>query len=260
MKGGRPCFILRSSSASPGGAPCSGLSAQRAKRAHLGHAPGVQDRDAVLGLERLRHGARARPSRRSTTRRSGREPAPGGFEVFEQASQTVGTAGRARSRPRCSSSSWIEAPSSLAPGITSAAPTIGAEKASAQLLAWNIGTTGHHHVAATRCPSSRQRSQARAARWSDASRARPWLAGGAGGVAEACRRVLVEPAPGEILIRFGDPVLVSDGVLQPGLGHVGCVGQDHVAFDRGQAVASFSISGTKVRSRNSSRSSAWLMM
>jgi hypothetical protein len=39
-------------------------------------------------------------------------------------------------------SSKIEAPSSLPPGITRLAPTMGAVMASDQPLAWNIGTTG----------------------------------------------------------------------------------------------------------------------
>ena len=41
-----------------------------------------------------------------------------------------------------SSSSQIDSPSILAPGITIAEPASGAEKASDQPLAWNIGTTG----------------------------------------------------------------------------------------------------------------------
>src|SRR5882762_1720817 len=41
-----------------------------------------------------------------------------------------------------SSSSYTEAPSSLAPGITSLVPIDGAENAMPQLLAWNKGTTG----------------------------------------------------------------------------------------------------------------------
>src|SRR5262249_58950737 len=41
------------------------------------------------------------------------------------------------------SSNWkIEAPSSLAPGMTKDAPAIGAANIIAQQLAWNIGTTG----------------------------------------------------------------------------------------------------------------------
>ena len=44
---------------------------------------------------------------------------------------------------RNSSSNWkIEAPSIFMPGMTSAAPFIGAVSASPQQLAWNIGTTG----------------------------------------------------------------------------------------------------------------------
>src|ERR1700760_3658521 len=41
-----------------------------------------------------------------------------------------------------SSSSYTEAPSSLAPGNTSLVPIEGAENAMPQLLAWNSGTTG----------------------------------------------------------------------------------------------------------------------
>ncbi len=44
--------------------------------------------------------------------------------------------------PSVSSSSWIEAPSSLAPGMTSLAPTAGPAKATPQALAWYMGVTG----------------------------------------------------------------------------------------------------------------------
>ena len=40
------------------------------------------------------------------------------------------------------SNSYTDAPSSLAPGITSLVPMLGAENAIPQLLAWNSGTTG----------------------------------------------------------------------------------------------------------------------
>src|SRR5947208_2065079 len=56
-------------------------------------------------------------------------------------SQMVGTAAVQVTRYLVSSSK-IEAPSSLAPGITRLAPTIGAVSAIDQPLAWNIGTTG----------------------------------------------------------------------------------------------------------------------
>src|SRR5579862_1481115 len=55
--------------------------------------------------------------------------------------QTVGTAALKVTR-YLSSNSKIDGPSSLAPGITIAAPIIGEVKASPQQLAWNIGTTG----------------------------------------------------------------------------------------------------------------------
>ena len=55
--------------------------------------------------------------------------------------QTVGTAAE-KVTPSVSSSSCTEAPSSFWPGMTSLAPTAGAEKARPQALAWNIGTTG----------------------------------------------------------------------------------------------------------------------
>jgi hypothetical protein len=40
------------------------------------------------------------------------------------------------------SNSKTEAPSSLAPGMTKAAPAIGVANIIAQQLAWNMGTTG----------------------------------------------------------------------------------------------------------------------
>jgi hypothetical protein len=60
------------------------------------------------------------------------------------------------------------------------------------------------------------------------------LARGAGGVAEAGGRVLVEGGPHEILVGLGKPVLVSDGVAEGRLRQVGAVRQDHVALDGGK--------------------------
>ena len=54
---------------------------------------------------------------------------------------TVGTAAE-KVTPSVSSSSYSEAPSILAPGITSLQPEAGPTKAIPQALAWNMGTTG----------------------------------------------------------------------------------------------------------------------
>ena len=76
-----------------------------------------------------------------TTRcRSGSRP-PSASRCANSASQTVGTAAVQVTWYRVSNSK-IEAPSSLAPGITRLAPIIGAVSAIDQPLAWNIGTTG----------------------------------------------------------------------------------------------------------------------
>src|SRR3954469_16742895 len=60
---------------------------------------------------------------------------------WRSANHTVGTAAEKVTRSD-SRSSWIDGPSSFGPGMTKPAPTIGAAKASDQLLAWNRGTTG----------------------------------------------------------------------------------------------------------------------
>ena len=67
--------------------------------------------------------------------------APVSFRCCSSICQTVGTAAE-KVTPSVSSSSKIEAPSILAPGMTILAPVPGAENATPQALAWNIGTTG----------------------------------------------------------------------------------------------------------------------
>ena len=62
------------------------------------------------------------------------------------------------------------------------------------------------------------------------------IAGGARGVAEPGGGALVELLPAEIVVDLADPVLVGDGVLEPGRRHVRGVGQDDVALDRRQMV------------------------
>src|ERR1700681_97904 len=76
----------------------------------------------------------------TTRRRSGSLPPPAS-RCASNASHTVGTAAVAVTRYLVSNSK-IEAPSSLAPGITRLEPIIGAVSAIDQPLAWNIGTTG----------------------------------------------------------------------------------------------------------------------
>ena len=101
------------------------------------------------------------------------------------------------------------------PGMTSAAPFIGAVKASPQQLAWNIGTTGmmtsrddtpmaSPMLAIIEC-STFERCEYRHALG---------MAGGAGGVAHAGCGILVEALPGEVAVGLGDPVLIGDRVLQ----------------------------------------------
>ena len=62
------------------------------------------------------------------------------------------------------------------------------------------------------------------------------IAGGARGVAEAGRGALVKLLPGEVAVDLGDPVLISDGVLELGRRHVGGVGENDEALDSGQTI------------------------
>ena len=61
------------------------------------------------------------------------------------------------------------------------------------------------------------------------------VAGGAGGVAQAGGRVLVEGRPAEILVRLGEPFLVGRRIAQARRRHVGGVGQDDEPLDGGKA-------------------------
>ena len=57
------------------------------------------------------------------------------------------------------------------------------------------------------------------------------VAGRAGGITQACGRLLVELGPGEIRVGFRDPVLVRHGVAQAGLRPVRGVGEEDEALD-----------------------------
>ena len=95
---------------------------------------------------RSRRGRRASappapPSRRSPPASASAGLPPVARRCCSSICQTVGTAAE-KVTPSVSISSWIDAPSSFWPGITSLQPTAGQEKARPQALAWNIGTTG----------------------------------------------------------------------------------------------------------------------
>ena len=125
----------------------------------------------------------------------------------------------------------IEAPSSLAPGITREAPAIGAAKVMRPAIGMEHRHDRHQHVArvhADHVAVVRHQSvqDVRAMRVKNALR----VAGRPRRVAHAGRSILVEGFPGEITVDLADPFLVGHDVGQRACRHVRGVGEHDIAF------------------------------
>ncbi len=223
----------------------------------------MHDGDAVIALELLRHGPRAGRAADDDALQ-GRELAAGLLEVASSASQTVGTAAVTRDRSASPAARGPRRRRASGRACTSVAPAIGAEKAKRPAVGVEQRHDRHRHVAATKGRGSRrmighQRVQhVGAVRVEHALR----IARRAGGVAHArprCSR-RSRPARNRRRPRPASPRRRT-ALRRLVVRHVGGIGQDDVALDRWAAAARASPpAGTKVRSRKSSRSSAWLMM
>ena len=209
--------------------------ADRAERAHFGHAPGVADFDAVVVLEGADHVGRAgRAANDDELQR--REP----LALFAHVMQQPEPDGR-HGRRHCHLFRFEKvvdrAAVELRPRHHHArpahwtgerqAPGIGVEHRHDRqhrvvgVQRQRLGAGRHHRM-----------EDVRAMRVEDALR----VAGGPRSVAEAGRGALVELLPAKVAVGLGEPVLIGDRVLEPSRRHVGGVGQHDIALDRRQFV------------------------
>ena len=209
--------------------------ARRTDRAHLGHAPGVPHLDAVVVLERADHLGRARRTADSDELQR-RQSLALLAQVLQQA-QPDSRHGRGHrhllgfedvvDRGAVELGSRHDHAGSAHQAGQRQTPGIGVEHRHDRkhriigVQRQDLGPGRHHRV-----------QDVRTVRVEHPLR----VAGGAGGVAKARRRALVEFGPLEVGVRLGDPFLVRDGILEPRRRHVSGVGQDDVALD-GRQVA-----------------------
>ena len=209
--------------------------AERAERAHLGHAPGVHHLDAVDVLEGLGHGARAGRAADHHALEM-RQLAAGLFQILQQH--------QPHRRHRGGEGHFVGVEQFVDRGAVHLGARHhqrGADHRRREGERPAIGVEHRHHrqhdVARGDALGIRQRrhegvQHVGAVRIEHALR----VAGGAGGVAHAGGGVLVERRPGEIAVDFGDPVFIGDRVLQRRLRHVRGVGEHDVALDGRQLV------------------------
>ena len=141
QSGGRPCFSLNFSwvSSSISATLAEGLA--RVPRGEVSVMPQAWVTSTPNSSRKPRTMASGTAEPPITTRLRVESLPPVWRRWVSSICQTVGTAAE-KVTFSDSSSSCTEAPSSFGPGMTSLAPTAGAEKAMPQALAWNMGTTG----------------------------------------------------------------------------------------------------------------------
>ena len=209
--------------------------AERAERAHLGHAPGMHHLDAVDVLEGLGDGARAGRAADHHALEV-RQLAAGLLEVLQQH--------QPHRRHRGGETHFVGVEQFVDRGAVHLGARHhqrGADHRRREGERPAIGVEHrhhrHHHVARGDALGIRQRrDDRRAARWSGANRARPSGARWCRRCSTCRTRCSRRTRPGEIAVDFGDPVLVGDRVLQRRRRHMRGVGEHDVALDGGQLV------------------------
>ena len=207
--------------------------ARRPDRAHLGHAPGVADLDAVIVLEGADHLRRAGRAA-DADELQGRQPLVLLAQVLEQAEPDRrhrrghrDLLGLDQVVDRGPVELGARHDHSAAPhqaGVREA-PGVGVEHRNDRqdrivgVDRQNFRPRRHHRM-----------EDVGAVRIEDALR----VARGARSVAEAGGGPLVELAPAEVGVRLGEPFLIRHGVLELGRRHMGGVGQNDVTLDARQ--------------------------
>ncbi len=205
--------------------------AERADRAHLGHAPGMNDIDIVIFLEGLDHRARGGRTADHDRAEIGQLAA-----LFFHMLQQAEPHGRHGGRDRYALVGQ-KAIDRLAVHARPGHDERRADHRGGERNAPAIGVEERHHghqaisrgkLHRIRLDADHRMEHIRAVRIDDALR----VARRAGRVAHAGCRALVEIFPEVVIVDFGQPLLVGHDIGQARLRHMRRIGQDNHLFER----------------------------